>query len=192
MVGTAQVAPLPTLRSPGRACVAARKTHVFALPTVSKQGDAKVSLRATHQEADFGDVLEIRDRNARRRPALRRRSSGQIVTQEGARPEARLVRRLRWSRLPVPRAVAPVGRAPCDRARKTGRTAFAPELGDHQPHMRDQRFGTRCAGLGRGYFITLPKDQRMRRGKIGRERHERRHAPGSATSRSAPPPSTGR
>jgi hypothetical protein len=34
---------------------------------------------------------------------------------------------------------------------------FAPELGDHQLHMGDQRLGTRCAG--RGQFLALPKDQ---------------------------------
>ena len=67
---------------------------------------------------------------------------------------------------------------------------FAPQLGDHQLHMRDHRLGTRCAGLGRGQFFALPKDQRVCLGKIGRERHGRRHAPGSAISRSAPPLST--
>ena len=67
---------------------------------------------------------------------------------------------------------------------------FAPELGDHQLHMRDQRLGTRCAGRGRGQFFALPKDQRVRRGEIGREWHRGRHASGSATSPSAPPLST--
>jgi hypothetical protein len=67
---------------------------------------------------------------------------------------------------------------------------FTPQLGDHQLHMRDHCLGTRCAGLGRGQFFALPKDQRVRLGKIGRERHGRRHAPGSATSRRSPPLST--
>ena len=53
---------------------------------------------------------------------------------------------------------------------------FAPELGDHQLHMRDQRFGTRCAGRGRGQFLALSKDQRVRLGEIGREWHGGRHA----------------